>query len=110
MATPIASISDRERKTGFEPATLTLGKVRDLVRQIFASPLACGPVHPVSTSSTKSDSVVERSTIRLRGSVGMAPQISGSTRKVRASSAKRSLLCTGRVRNWPVERSAQPSQ
>jgi len=33
------------------------------IHQVLASPLACDSVHPVSTSSTQSAPVVERSTI-----------------------------------------------
>ena len=42
----------RERKTGFEPATLTLAKkVMAFVPLGLAAPLKCGSVHPVSTPS-----------------------------------------------------------
>ena len=40
-----------------------LGKVRDLVHEVLAGPVACGFRHPVSTSSTASCPVVERPTI-----------------------------------------------
>jgi len=39
----------RERKMGFEPATLTFGKVVDFVRLGLAGPVKCGSVHPVPT-------------------------------------------------------------
>jgi hypothetical protein len=35
-----------ERKTGFEPATLTLAKVAVFVQEVPSSPLACGAVQP----------------------------------------------------------------
>ena len=41
-----------------------LGKVMDLVHLVPATPLECGSVHPVSSPSTASAAVLERSTIR----------------------------------------------
>src|SRR5271165_3393830 len=39
-----------------------LGKVLGMVQPVRPSPLECGSVHPVSTQSTESNPVVERST------------------------------------------------
>jgi hypothetical protein len=57
-----------ERKTGFEPATLTLAKKGEGFLPIGSggSPM-CGSVQPVSSPSTQFAAVVERSTIPQPG-------------------------------------------
>ena len=42
-----------ERKTGFEPATLTWGKVFEFVQGVQANPLNWPPVHGTSTESVR---------------------------------------------------------
>ena len=51
-----------ERMTGFRTRDPHLGKVEFLVWAVYPSPPPCRFVHPVSTSSTPSAAVVERST------------------------------------------------
>ena len=57
--------SHLERKTGFEPATPDLGKVMGFVRLGPPGSPKCGSVHPVSSPSTESAPVVDRSTIAI---------------------------------------------
>jgi hypothetical protein len=73
----------RERRTGFEPATLTLGKVVLFVRLAPLGPLKCDSVHPGSSRSTQSAAVVERSTtdepFGLRAKIGHSRQAASSS-------------------------------